>query len=300
MNLLVDKVVKKYDKVVLDNINLDIKDPGVYLIAGPNGSGKTTLLEIIAGLRKADSGDVLVSGYKAGSLKAKKELGFLCQQNGLRKTIKLKEEMALVKDIFRIEVDDIDYLKKFNLEEYYKNKTSTLSGGTKRRFLTAILFLANQNIIMLDEPVSGLDTYSRDEIWNTIREYGKDHIVIVSDHYLNQARLYSDIIILLNNGKIVAKDTFENIRKKCPFEKLIKVRDSNVSAIKQIIEQSGGIYELKVSGTVNNFYVRNNIGEIYDKVKDLKVSVHDLDLEDIYFYLTGKKSHSEETLKWIK
>ncbi|MBM0046642.1 ABC transporter ATP-binding protein [Anaerococcus sp. mt242] len=296
MNLIVDHVIKNYDNTVLDNINLDLKEPGVYLIAGPNGSGKTTLLEIIAGLRKADSGEVLISGYKAGSLEAKKELGFLCQQNGLRKTIKLKEEMALIKDIFQIEVNDIDYLKRFNLEEYYNNKTTTLSGGTKRRFLTAILFLAQQNIIMLDEPVSGLDTYSRDEIWNTIREYGKEHIVIVSDHYLNQARLYSDTIILLDNGRIVAKDTFENIRKKCPYEKLIKVRHNNVAPIKQIIEELGGTSEVKVSGTVHNFYIRNNVDQIQNKVKDLKVSVHDLDLEDIYFYLTGKKSHSEEIM----
>ena len=123
--------------------------------------------------------------------------------------------MQLIKEVFGAKVEDIEYLKKYNLEEYYKNKTRTLSGGTQRRFLTAMLFLAGQNIVILDEPASGLDTYSRDEIWNTISEYGKEHIVIVSDHYLNQARLYSDRIIMLDQGKIIANDTFNEIKKCC-------------------------------------------------------------------------------------
>ena len=93
MNLVVEGIKKQYSKTVLQNINLTISKPGVYLIAGPNGSGKTTLLEIIVGLRKPDGGTVMINNHQCGSIEAKKEIGFLCQQNGLRKTIKLKEEM---------------------------------------------------------------------------------------------------------------------------------------------------------------------------------------------------------------
>lgn len=294
MNIIVRNVNKIYQKPVLQDISLRFEQPGVYLIAGPNGSGKTTLLEIIAGLRKPDSGTVAVNGNPCGSMRAKQNLGFLCQQNGLRKTIKLKEEMHFIKEVFDVDVDDMEYLEKFNLQEYYKNRTRTLSGGTQRRFLTAMLFLAEQDIVILDEPASGLDTYSRDEIWNTISEYGKEHIVIVSDHYLNQARQYSDKIILLDQGKIIANDNFEGIKGVCKSEKLIKVRKEHFKSVQAVIDEIGAEYEVKVSGTVYNIYLKNKVLQILAALAEQKITAHDLDLEDIYFYMTGKKSYSEE------
>ena len=294
MSLVVKNLTKSYQKPVLQNIDLVIDEPGVYLIAGPNGSGKTTLLETIVGLRKPDCGEISINGFPCGSIHAKKEIGFLCQQNGLRKTIKMKEEMQLIKEIFDVHVNDMEYLKKYNLQEYYNNKTRTLSGGTQRRFLTAMLFLAGQNIVILDEPASGLDTYSRDEIWNTISEYGKEHIVIVSDHYLNQARLYSDRIILLDRGKIIANDNFEGIMKCCQCEKLIKVRNEHYKHVQSVIDKIGADCEVKVSGTVYNIYLKNKTKQVLSALSNQKITSHDLDLEDIYFYMTGKQSHTEE------
>lgn len=291
MNIAVTNLTKSYQQPILKGINLTIDKPGVYLIAGPNGSGKTTLLETIVGLRQADSGTILVNGQPSGSIGAKKSIGFLCQQNGLRKTIKLKEEMQLVKEIFGVEVDDMEYLKKYNLHEYYRNRTYTLSGGTQRRFLTAILFLAGQDIVVLDEPASGLDTYSRDEIWNTISEYGKEHIVIVSDHYLNQARLYSDQIILLDSGTIIANGDFETIKSACSCERLIKVRKEHFKSVRAIIDGLEADYEVKISGTVCNVYLKNKVNQVLVALSDQTITSNSLDLEDIYFYLTGKQSY---------
>lgn len=294
MDIVVENVTKSYRKSVLKDISLNIDKPGVYLIAGPNGSGKTTLLETIVGLRQSDSGTIRINGQPNGSVEAKKNLGFLFQQNGLRKTIKLKEEMQLVKEVFGVKVDDIEYLKKYNLQEYYKNRTHTLSGGTQRRFLIAMLFLAGQDIVILDEPASGLDTYSRDEIWNTISEYGKEHIVIVSDHYLNQARLYSDRIILLYSGRIIANGDFETIKKACLCETLIKVRQEHFKSVQAIIDGLEADYEVKISGTVCNIYLKNKVNQVLVALADQPMTSHSLDLEDIYFYLTGKQSHEAE------
>lgn len=295
-SIIINDLSKKYDgKVVLDNISININKPGVYLLAGPNGSGKTTLLEIIAGLREANSGEILINGYKNNTVEAKSSLGFLCQQNSLRKSTKVNEELELVKDLYGLNnIDDYEYLKKFNLEKYYKEKSKNLSGGTKRRLLIAMLFMAKQPIVVLDEPVSGLDTYSRDEIWNVISEYAKDNIVIVSDHYLNQAAIYSDYIYLLNEGKIIIQDTSKNIKNKCKSEKLVKVRKEQFEEIKNIIKKVCKDFEVRVSGTVYNIFINSKVTEVLEALKEKKVTIHDIELEDIYFYYTGKYSHEEE------
>lgn len=277
------------DKKVLDDINIVIDQPGVYLIAGPNGSGKTTLLEILVGLRKMDHGQVRIHQVSSDDVKIKKMVGFLTQQNTLRRNVTVKEELNLVKELFGLKIDTYQYLEKFKLQEYYDQKTKNLSGGTKRRLLIAMLFMPGYEIIVLDEPVSGLDTYSRDEIWNLIREYAENHIVIVSDHYLNQAAQYSDYIFLINKGKIVLEGKTEQILKEFQHDYVIKTRRKNHEELLKMIKRKEILRNLKVSGSVYNYFINR---EDYDDVKCLlshqKFRLHPVNLEDIYFYHTGE------------
>lgn len=292
--IVINNLVKIYDgNKVLDNINISINKPGVYLLAGPNGSGKTTLLEILAGLREPSSGDILINNYRYNTIEAKRELGFLCQQNSLRKNTKVNEEIELVKDLYNISIDSYEYLKKFNLDKYYKEKTKNLSGGTKRRLLVAMLLMAKQNIVVLDEPVSGLDTYSRDEIWNIINEYAKSNIVIVSDHYLNQAAIYSDYIYLLNEGKVVLQGSLNNIKKKCKRNRLIKIRKEDFEEVKKIIAENCEDFEIRISGTVYNIFFNIENQNVLEILGKKNIHIHEIDLEDIYFYYTGKYSNEE-------
>lgn len=295
----IEELIKTYDKKkVVNNVSISIDKPGVYLLAGPNGSGKTTLLEIIAGLREPDSGEVLINGYKCNTIEAKRDLGFLCQQNSLRKNLKVNEEIKLIKDIYGIDIDDYEYLKRYNLEQYYKAKSGNLSGGTKRRLLIAMLLMANQNIVVLDEPASGLDTNSRDEIWNVISEYSKDNIVIVSDHYLNQAALYSDYIYMLNEGKMILEGNMAEIRKSCKGKKLIKVRKQHFEEIESVVKANCSDYEVRISGTIYNIFINSDVDKVTQVLSDKKVSMHDIDLEDIYFYHTGKYSNEGDENVW--
>ena len=291
----IKNLCKSYeDNTVLDKINISINEPGVYLLAGPNGSGKTTLFEIIAGLRKPDSGEIKLFGKNHHdvmfNIKDKKQLGFLCQQNNLRRNSTVKEELNLVKDLFSIELDDIEYLKKFNLEKYYMTKTQNLSGGTKRRLLIAMVFMANQKVVVLDEPASGLDTFNRDEIWNMISDYSKENIVIVSDHYLNQASAYSDYLYLLDRGNIILKDKPVNIKKQFKSKQIIKVRKDRFDEVLAIVKEHCKDYEVRISGTVHNIYI-NDINQTLIRHLEEKVFTSNaIELEDIYFYHTGKYS----------
>ena len=289
MTIQINHLVKFYqNKTVLDRINLSINEPGVYLFAGPNGSGKTTFLETLVGLRSASAGQILINGLKPDNIRVKKEVGFLTQQNTLRKNCTVKEELTLVKEIFQLDIDPYAYLEKFNLQEYYNIKTKKLSGGTKRRVLIALLLMPKYKIIVLDEPVSGLDTFNRDEIWNMIRDYATNNIVIVSDHYLNQASQYCDYVYLINRGKIVLHGKTKEIIHNFKHRFVIKTRKQHVEYVKKVVKPKCEVMDLKVSGSVYNFFVNSdNVNGFEDIISSSDYSLHPINLEDIYFYQTG-------------
>lgn len=293
MSIEIKDLKKQYkNHVVLDGINMTFKKPGIYLIAGPNGSGKTTLLELIIGLRKPTSGNIKINGYLPDSADAKKELGFLSQQNSLRKNCKVSEELDLVSEIFGIrEIDLEKYLEKFDLRQYYHHKTRKLSGGSKRRLLLAMTLLPKQKVIVLDEPASGLDSFSRNEIWNIITEISKDRIVIVSDHYLNQAAQYSDYVYLMDKGRIALHGHIDVVTSSLKKTHVIKVREGKHVEIEKQLQKLGFVVDLKISGTVYSYYL--NVTDIA-KLNQLDVKEAHLDVinfEDVYFYYTGKYSH---------
>lgn len=289
MGIEVNTLVKNYeDHVVLDEINLSIDKPGVYLIAGPNGSGKTTLLEILVGLRDYTKGQIKINHKRVDNISIKQEVGFLTQQNTLRKNCTVAEELNLVKELFQLNIDTYEYLKKYKLQEYYYQKTKKLSGGTKRRVLIAMLLMPKYKIAVLDEPVSGLDTFSRDEIWNMIREYAGENIVVVSDHYLNQAAQYSDYLFLLNNGKIILSGKTNELIRDFKYGFVIKAREHHLKELKELLGEKSSLLERKISGSVHNFFMKKEDYSNFEKVAlTNKFSLHPVNLEDIYFYHTG-------------
>lgn len=296
MKIKANSIVKTYgNKRVLDEINLSIEEPGVYLIAGPNGSGKTTLLEILVGLRALTKGKLSINQNTVDNVQIKKEVGFLTQQNTLRKNCTVAEELNLVKELFQLDINTYDYLKAFNLQEYYQQKTKKLSGGTKRRVLISMLLMPKYKVVVLDEPVSGLDTFSRDEIWNMIKDYAEDNIVIVSDHYLNQAAQYSNYVYLMNRGKIVLQGKTEEIISMFDKKYVIKTRKHHLQDLKKIMEINDSQLDLKVSGSVYNYFLNKEDYGAFDSVKSsTKYSIHPVNLEDIYFYHTGDLMKEEE------
>lgn len=274
---------------VLCGVNLRITSPGVYLLAGPNGSGKTTLLEILVGLRVEDAGSVSIDGRSASDMETKRHLGFLAQQSALRNNSLVREEVGLVRDLFMLDTDIPEYLRRFDLEGCLGQRTKHLSGGMKRRLLIAMLLMPAYRIVVLDEPASGLDTSSRDEIWNTIRDYSRENIVIVSDHYLNEAAQYSDYVYLLNKGSVVLHGETERLLGEFEMKHVVKARAEYAEAVAAEVAAFCDAYEVRISGTVCNVFIRTDPARVAALMSHSRLAhnVHPVNLEDIYFFYTG-------------
>lgn len=217
----VQNISKKYgEKTVLDGISFEIPAGETVAVVGPNGTGKTTLLEILMTIRKVDSGKVTILGENINDQKSvdevRSKIGVMLQEGGMYNYIKLKEALDLFASFYSVGKEKIDKLVEyFELKPYLNTKFEKLSGGWKQRFLLAIAFLHDPNLIFLDEPTTGLDPKATQLVWDKIK--GGEHVdktILVSTHSMEEVDKYCDRVIVLNKGKIVENDAPAKIKEK--------------------------------------------------------------------------------------
>lgn len=216
----VQNITKRYgEKTVLDNICFQIPAGETVAIVGPNGTGKTTLLEILMTLRKVDSGSVSILGKNISEQKGvddiRSKIGVMLQEGGMYNYIKLKEALDLFASFYSVKKEKIDKLVEyFELKPYLNSKFEKLSGGWKQRFLLAIAFLQDPDLIFLDEPTTGLDPKATQLVWDKIKGgEQKNKTILVSTHSMEEVDKYCDRVIVLNEGKIIANDTPAKIKE---------------------------------------------------------------------------------------
>ncbi len=217
----VQNITKKYgEKTVLDNIGFQIPAGETVAIVGPNGTGKTTLLEILMTIRKVDTGEVNILGKNANEQKGvddiRSKIGVMLQEGGMYNYIKLREALDLFASFYSVGKEKIEKLVEyFELKPYLNSKFDKLSGGWKQRFLLAIAFLHDPDLIFLDEPTTGLDPKATQLVWDKIKGgEQKDKTILVSTHSMEEVDKYCDRVIVLNKGKIVENDSPAKIKEK--------------------------------------------------------------------------------------
>ena len=267
--------------VALDNINLDFPDKGLVFIVGKSGSGKSTFLNILGGLDKMDSGDIIINGRSTNDFSRRDfdayrnyHIGFIFQEFNLIEDISVKENIAIALKIQSKSHDETtidEALKMVNLEGLGYRTPKELSGGQKQRISVARALVKNPNIILADEPTGALDSKTGYELISSLKTLSKNKLVIVVTHDFEMANVFGDEIIKLNDGRIVDHLTISKDYKVLKNERIsnniLKISSGNeiidTEFIKENLSKEKTSY---VCLTANPETFTVAYPEVYDKV----------------------------------
>ena len=271
--LEVVNIEKSYGKKkILHDISFSIEKGQIKALVGPNGSGKTTLMNTMTNLLKRDGGQVLVDGKEFKDEKIFNHISFFKDEKILDENLYGMDYLNYIKNVYKRTKDDVDrVIKEIGIESFVKSKTGSYSLGMKKKLMLAMDFLPQRDIILLDEPLSGLDPTSVIKMMALIKKKAKDgQGILISSHSLNDIDEITNNILFLKDGKIL-EEVLEN-------EKFIEIISSDNEKLSSVL-QSKGLYMDKNMISLNNssindilsIIIENNI-EILDIKRRSKTS----------------------------
>ena len=219
MNILelqnVNKIYSEHK--VLDNVSFKVKKGSIYGFVGENGAGKTTTMNIICGLTKASSGNIIFNGKELNYDDIRNDIGYLPQNPKFYEYMTVMEYANFILDICKINDSEIkeDLLKVVGLEKAVKKRVGGLSGGMKQRLGILASLCNNPKLLILDEPTSALDPEGRKDVMNIIKSLrDKGMTIFFSTHLLNDVENTCDYIIILDKGKIIKSCSMEELKNE--------------------------------------------------------------------------------------
>ncbi|MBW9155484.1 ABC transporter ATP-binding protein [Clostridium tagluense] len=291
MELVIDKVSKKFkNKLAVNNFSVSLSN-GIYGLLGPNGSGKTTLLRIIADVVNPTEGNIYLDGKSKKVLEEdyRDLIGYMPQDMGFYKNFtpeKFLYYVSELKDIDKRVAKEkiVELLKLVNLENDKDKKIGRLSGGMRQRLGIAQALLNDPEILILDEPTAGLDPNERIRFKNLIANISKDKIVILSTHIVSDVEFIANEILIMKDGALIGK--------AIPSEFTKQLRGKVWS--RAITEDE--LYELDSKYKIVNTY-RDEDSIVVRIVGDEKplecAKAQEPNLEDVFFYYFSHKAEGE-------
>ncbi|MER7727711.1 ATP-binding cassette domain-containing protein [Streptomyces sp. NPDC096323] len=295
------------DKTVLDGIDLAVPAGTVFALLGPNGAGKTTAVKILSTLVTADAGDLHVGGHNLATdpQAVRAAIGVTGQFSAVDNLITGEENMLLMADLHHLPKQEgrrvaAELLERFDLTDSASKPASTYSGGMKRRLDIAMTLVGNPRIIFLDEPTTGLDPRSRHTMWGIIRALVTDGVtVLLTTQYLEEADELADRIAVLNNGKIAAEGTADELKRLIPGGHVrLRFTDPDTYRSAAIALREGTQDDEALSLQIPSDGSQRELRAILDwldatGIEADELTVHTPDLDDVFFALTGSSVPSQ-------
>ncbi|WP_435122507.1 ATP-binding cassette domain-containing protein [Micromonospora tulbaghiae] len=289
------------DKTVLDGVDFDVHAGTVFCLLGPNGAGKTTTVNVLTTLVQADGGAVRVAGHDlATDAKAvRAAIGVTGQFAAVDELLTGRENLQLMVDLNRGvagagERIVADLLDRFELTASADKPTSTYSGGMRRKLDLAMTLVGNPRIIFLDEPTTGLDPRSRRTMWSIVRDLVADGATIfLTTQYLEEADQLADRLAVLDQGRLVAQGTPEELKRLIPGTH-VRLRFSTAAEL----DAAAGIFPeatrdddalaLRVPADGGTKSLRALLDRLDEhSLSAEECSVRTPDLDDVFLALTG-------------
>lgn len=296
MSIQVKDISKSYGtQKALSEVAFEISKGEVVGFLGPNGAGKSTLMRILTTYLEADSGSAEISGHdvNAEPKNVQRAVGYLPENNPLYPDMYVKEYLDYQADFFGLGKDTIEaVIQRTGLEPEAHKKIRQLSKGYKQRVGLAAALLHDPEVLILDEPTTGLDPNQLIEIRKMIREIGAQKTILLSTHILKEVEAVCDRVIIINKGQIVADESLEALRKK--QEQVIEVEfDYRVEEVllqklphvRSVKNRTGFVYEISFDTEKD---MRPALFDFAhdNELKTLQLSRKNISLEQLFTELT--------------
>ena len=296
MGLILKNVSKTFTgKKVVDNISFSLEEPGVFGLLGTNGAGKTTTIRMLLGIIKKDSGEITWNGKKVDRKSV--NFGYLPEERGVYPKVKIYDQLmyfAELKGMKRSEADKTinEWAKRLKVEEYMQQPAEKLSKGNQQKiqFMTAVIH--NPELVVLDEPFSGLDPVNTELLKNIIIDLVKNgKYVIMSAHQMATIEEFCSDILILNKGKTVLQGNLRKIKESYPANRVKIETNKNINEyIKNL--------ELEIENETNNDYTikisdENKAHELLKRLIENEIIVNKFEimkptLNDIFIEKVGE------------
>jgi ABC-2 type transport system ATP-binding protein len=300
MSIKVSHICKSFGtQRALDDINFSTRKGEVVGFLGPNGAGKSTLMKILTTNHKADSGVAEVNGFDVNTnpREVQRSVGYLPEHNPLYLELYIKEYLEFCRSVYGVPKSRIDaVIGQTGLEPEVHKKIGQLSKGYRQRVGLAAALIHEPDVLILDEPTTGLDPNQLLEIRKLIREAGMEKTILLSTHIMKEVEAVCDRVLIIDMGKLVADATMDALRKdetqvvEVEFdyrvEKVLLERLPHVASVKNTV---GFVYEI-------SFTTSNDMrGVVFDfahdnQLKTLQLSRKTKNLENLFTELTGGKT----------
>jgi ABC-2 type transport system ATP-binding protein len=295
------------DKVVLDDVDLTVAEGTIFALLGPNGAGKTTMVHILSTLIGADGGEMSVAGHDLAAEPdaVRAVIGLTGQFSAVDNLLTGQENLILMADLHHLGRAEgrrraAVLLDRFGLADVAKKPAATYSGGMRRRLDLAMTLVGDPRLIFLDEPTTGLDPRARRDVWQIIRGLAAGGVTIfLTTQYLDEADHLADRIAVLDQGRIVAEGSPEQLKSRIPGGH-IQLQFAGPGDLESAAEALGAARDdealtLQVPSDGSLRSLRALLDRLdYAGIDVGSLSIHTPDLDDVFFALTGHPSTEKE------
>lgn len=296
----------------VDHVSLSIKEGETFGILGPNGAGKTTTLEMVEGMREIDEGSAKVAGISVAQdpMAVKQIIGVQLQKSEYFDHLNLRELLTLFGNFYHRKINARNLLEEVQLSDKKKARAKDLSGGQKQRLSIASALVNDPKVLFLDEPTTGLDPQARHHLWDLIKKIKEKGLpangsadrrlqagktIILTTHYMEEAELLCDRVAIMDQAKIIALDTPQNlITQHAKTSRVIFGTDKEV--FQEKLKELSNVEDVKKLDSTFELRVANIEDAIHNLVEFSKkegvhltaLQVEQANLEDVFLNLTGK------------